>query len=218
MKSRQEIKLLAKESAAAQRTPAILVVFLYIIATGIGSLVGIIPFLGWLLSVASTFILFVYFVGLGKFFVKLFGRETVTVEEQIGEVQVNFFRKLGGYYWALLWTTLWSLLFVIPGIIKGIAYSMSTYILANHPNVTATNALKLSIRMTRGHKGKLFVMHLSFIGWFLLSSITFGILFIVYVGPYYYATMAGYFVELREQALANGTVEQGELDGEYFNG
>ncbi|MDY3287315.1 MAG: DUF975 family protein [Eubacteriales bacterium] len=128
----------------------------------------------------------------------------------------NFGRKLGGMLWMELWVYLWSLLFLIPGIIKALAYSMTPYILANHPDVEATEALKLSMRMTDGHKGKIFVMGLSFIGWELLSALTCGILEIIYVGPYREAAMAGLFIELRDNALANGTISEAELNGEHF--
>ena len=93
---------------------------------------------------------------------------------------------------------------------------MTPYILADCPNVTATEALKLSMRMTAGHKGKLFVMHLSFIGWTLLSALTCYILLIVHVGPYMNATLAGYYVELRDKALAEGIITPEELNPEII--
>ena len=104
-------------------------------------------------------------------------------------------------------------LVLVPVIIKGLAYCMQPYILAAHPNVTATNALKLSKRMTKGYRGKIFVMWLSFIGWHLLNVLTLGILGIFFVGPYMYTTMAGYFVELRNTAVASGTIHPAEFDG-----
>ena len=50
----------------------------------------------------------------------------------------------------------------------------------------------------RGHKWEYFVLNLSFIGWFLLSSLTFGLL-LFYVMPYYQATMAEYYRYLKEE-------------------
>jgi len=100
---------------------------------------------------------------------------------------------------------------MIPMIIKSLSYSMAVYILADCPNVTATTALRLSKRMTDGHKGKLFVLGLSFIGWMLLGLLTCGILYVVYVGPYMYTTFAGFFVELRDQAIAEGKITREEF-------
>ena len=53
-------------------------------------------------------------------------------------------------------------------------------------------------------------------GWELLSALTCGILEIIYVGPYREAAMAGLFIELRDNALANGTISEAELNGEHF--
>lgn len=82
-----------------------------------------------------------------------------------------------------LYTFLWSLLFIIPGIVKSYAYSMVPYILAENPDMSANEVITRSKEMTMGHKGDLFVMDLSFIGWLLLTSVTFGIAG-VYVYPY----------------------------------
>ncbi|NTV89393.1 MAG: DUF975 family protein [Clostridiales bacterium] len=71
---------------------------------------------------------------------------------------------------------LWFLLFVIPGIVKGYAYSMVPYILSENPNVGAKRAIKISNDMTYGHKVDMFVLDLSFIGWFLLGALP-GIVF-----------------------------------------
>ncbi|MCL2546619.1 MAG: DUF975 family protein [Oscillospiraceae bacterium] len=94
---------------------------------------------------------------------------------------------------------LWSLLFFIPGIIKAIAYSMAPYILAENPDMTAREALNKSKEITQGHKGELFVLALSFIGWILLTVVTFGIAFI-YVGPYMQATYANTYRKLSGNA------------------
>jgi len=152
-------------------------------------------------------------VNLSGLFVKVYYGQPITATEHFNEIKTNFFRKLGGMYWMGLWVFLWSLLFGVPGIIKAFAYSMTPYILANHPNVQATDALKLSMRMTKGHKGKIFVLFLSFIGWNMLSGLTLGILGILYVLPYFSASFAGFFVELRNLALTNGVINQAELDG-----
>ena len=67
------------------------------------------------------------------------------------------------------------MLLVVPGVIKAYAYSMSNYILAENPNITATEARKRSIELMQGNKMKLFRIHLTYIGWFILSIFTFGI-------------------------------------------
>lgn len=107
-----------------------------------------------------------------------------------------------------LFLALWTLLFIIPGIVKAYAYRMVPYILKEHPELSGTQAITLSRRMMKGHKGDAFVLDLSFIGWILLSALTFGILHLFYVGPYIQATDAELYKVVRadyEARLAAGT-------------
>ena len=89
-----------------------------------------------------------------------------------------------------LFVALWSLLLIVPGIIKLYSYRLVPYILKEHPELSATDAITLSRRMMNGHKADAFVLDLSFLGWVLLSALTLGILHIFYVGPYIQATDA----------------------------
>ncbi len=106
---------------------------------------------------------------------------------------------------------LWSLLFVIPGIVMGYAYSMADYIIYENPNLSASQALDMSRRMTQGYKGELFVFDLSFFGWELLSALTLGILGIVYVNPYYATAHAYVYESLKRRALDAGVLHPGEF-------
>lgn len=96
-----------------------------------------------------------------------------------------------------LYTGLWSLLFVIPGIIKTYSYAMTTYILHDNPGITANDAITKSRQMMDGHKFDLFVLDLSFIGWYILGVLTFGILIIFYVEPYHQVARANFYEQLR---------------------
>ena len=123
----------------------------------------------------------------------------------------DYGRNLGGILWMELFTFLWSLLFIIPGIIKALAYFMTPYILAESKNVPATEALKLSMRMTNGYKGEIFVMGLSFIGWGILTALTGGLLALFYTGPYFGTSFAGLYEELKRNALEKGIITAEEL-------
>ena len=70
-----------------------------------------------------------------------------------------------------LYTFLWSLLFAIPGLIKSYAYSMTPYIKAENPEMTANQAIGESISLMMGNKWRLFKLHLSFIGWGILAAL-----------------------------------------------
>lgn len=103
---------------------------------------------------------------------------------------------------------LWTLLFIVPGIIKALSYSQSLYIMYDNPGIGPKDALDLSEKMMNGHKMELFKLHLSFIGWHILGILTLGILEVFYVGPYYNATLALYYEELKKQSQEkNITIE-----------
>lgn len=95
---------------------------------------------------------------------------------------------------------LWFLLLIIPGIVKAYAYSMVPYILADNPNIGAKKAIRLSNEMTDGHKFDMFVLDLSFIGWYLLGALALGI-GVLFVMPYENATGAELYIVLRQNAL-----------------
>lgn len=65
---------------------------------------------------------------------------------------------------------LWSMLFVIPGIIAAYRYSFAMLNLCENPELGVMEALELSKRQTFGYKWQLFVLQLSFIGWYLLAA------------------------------------------------
>lgn len=54
--------------------------------------------------------------------------------------------------------------------------------------------------MVAGNRGELFALDLSFIGWWILTGITFGIASI-YVVPYYFTTQALYYENFKLRAL-----------------
>lgn len=90
---------------------------------------------------------------------------------------------------------LWTLLLIVPGIIKSLSYSMSYYILIDDINISANDARKKSMQLMDGHKWRLFCLYCSFIGWILLSLLTFGIL-LFWVMPYIQTAHAEFYQSL----------------------
>ena len=108
---------------------------------------------------------------------------------------------------------LWSILFLIPGVIKSYEYRMIPYILSENPNISRKRAFEISKKMMHGNKWETFVLDLSFIGWYLLSMLTVGILSIFYVNPYIESTNAELYAFLRDDALKKGYADENELIG-----
>ncbi len=136
-------------------------------------------------------------IGFNYFFLLSYRGESPDIGVMFNNGFKKFGRNLGGYLWMVLFIYLWSLLFIIPGIIKSFSYAMTPYILADSQNVKAQDALKISMRMMDGHKLDLFVFYLSFLGWMLLSGITFGLVGLFYAGPYMGTSVAGFYEELK---------------------
>ena len=70
-----------------------------------------------------------------------------------------------------LFIFLWSLLFVIPGIIAAYRYRFALYDLYENPGIGVMEALEMSKQQTLGYKGQLFLLDLSYTGWYLLASL-----------------------------------------------
>ena len=96
-----------------------------------------------------------------------------------------------------LFIFLWALLLIIPGIVKAYAYAMTPYLLADDTVTNKADAITQSRAMMQGHKGRLFMLHLSFIGWFILSFLTFGIAYFFYVRPYMMSADARFYESLK---------------------
>ena len=109
-----------------------------------------------------------------------------------------------------------TLLFIIPGIIKAYSYTFVPYILAENPDLDTKRVLKLSSEMMNGHKMEFFVLQLSFFGWALLNTITFGVLGIFWVNPYMNVTFAEFYAAVKAESIQNGIVYPGELPGVYY--
>lgn len=94
-----------------------------------------------------------------------------------------------------VYVALWSLLFVIPGIIAAYSYAMTGYILAEHPELTPSEAIARSKEMMEGNRWRLFCLQFSFFGWSLLCLLTMGI-GNLWLTPYRQAATAAFYREI----------------------
>ena len=96
-----------------------------------------------------------------------------------------------------LFIWLWSLLFIVPGIIKAYSYRLVPYIMSENPDINFRDAQAESARLMKGNKWKSFVLDLSFIGWDILTLMTWGFLEIFFVGPYKASTDAALYESIK---------------------
>ncbi|MDE5898622.1 MAG: DUF975 family protein [Treponemataceae bacterium] len=114
--------------------------------------------------------------------------------------------------WTTIWVVLWSMLFIIPGIVKAFAYSQIFYLAAEYPSLSIRKAMKVSIEITRGHKGDLLIMYASFLGWMILAAIPAGIGFL-WLTPYMQMTAANAYHGLLKEAIVSGRIRKEDLAG-----
>ena len=107
--------------------------------------------------------------------------------------------------------TLIFIIGLIPMLIKSIEYHFAAFFTAEFPELGIRKALRHSITITKGHRWELFVLDLSFAGWFILCMISFGIGFMWFL-PYYYMTMTNTYHALLQDALENGKIMPEDLN------
>jgi uncharacterized membrane protein len=183
-----------KATAKAQiKGNVVMLAVITVIAMAITYVAMMIPLLGLIVGpVMSLALLHVY--------LKL----TRGVKPEINELFAHFNELLPALKVNLLsgiFVFLWSLLLVIPGIIKSFAYSQAMYILAENPGIGAREALKRSEEMMNGHKMEMFILGLSFMGWYILGTFTFGLLYIWLI-PYMQATMTNFYNAIKPKTGA----------------
>ena len=157
-----------------------------------------------LLSLAALILGGTVELGYARFLLKQHDRR----ELQFSDLFSQFDRFGTGFaqkFLRILFTTLWALLFVIPGIVKGLSYAMTPFILEEHPEMTASEAIKASMKLMDGHKMDLFILGLTFIGWQILACLTMGIGFL-FLNPYMNAAYAAFYRDISRKQEAGSHV------------
>ncbi|MTI68358.1 MAG: DUF975 family protein [Firmicutes bacterium] len=123
----------------------------------------------------------------------------------------RYINIIKGMFYKGVLVFLWTLLLIIPGIVKSYAYRMVPYLLSNNPYLGYKRAVELSNEMTNGEKLDMFILDLSFLGWYLLGALALGI-GVLFVMPYENATKAELYLYLQKKALDNGLCSYEELN------
>ena len=146
--------------------------------------------------VVKVFLLNPLKVGCDRFFL-INQEENATLSEILHAFKNNYINSSLGLFLSDLLIGLGYCIFFIPGLILSYSYRMVPYILADEPGIGAVDALKKSRAMMKGNKWACFVYDLSYIGWYLLTVLTLGILNFFYVAPYKYNADAALYKEIK---------------------
>ncbi|CAG7646577.1 hypothetical protein PAESOLCIP111_05195 [Paenibacillus solanacearum] len=188
IRSRGELKQEALQQLKGNWGKAVAVA---LIMMAIGIVISLVPKVGDLIQfiVAGPLTL-----GMVAFFLRLIRREPHEVQDIFSGFS-RFVPSFLLYLLSAVFVFLWTLLLIVPGIIAGLRYAMAFYIMNDHPELTAMEAIERSKQMMYGHKWRYFVLQLSFIGWGLLCVLTLGI-GLLWLIPYMATTTANFYEDL----------------------
>jgi len=148
-------------------------------------------------------------IGVSRYFVHNHYK-TTPVETMFSGFRWNYSNGVAVMLLTRLFIFLWFLLLIVPGIVKLVQYSMVPFLLSDNPSLPGERARQISRMMTDGQKGEIFILWLSFLGWFLLGALCFGV-GILFVIPYFVASQTELYLLLRDRALSMGFVRPEEL-------
>lgn len=199
MRDYSEYRAEARRALHGNWAVAALLVFVYILIAGLLNVTITLPFgnnvvLSNSSSLIGTIIAMPLVWGLYVSFLELYrGKE------------LEFGPLFSGYSQSRVWSTmilkmiyiiLWALLLIIPGIIKSYSYALTEFIMKDNPEMKNNAAIEKSMEMMQGRKFDLFVLDLTFLGWYLLACIfTLGI-GVLWVAPYNYTARAAFYEDI----------------------
>lgn len=109
------------------------------------------------------------------------GKE-VNSDQLFAAFNKNALRIIGAMAWMALWIVIWSMVPIVGpiiAIVKSYSYKFVPYIVMTKPEVSATQALRLSMEMTKGKKGQMFLADLCFFGGIFVVSFVLGLFCII---------------------------------------
>lgn len=175
----------AKEQLAGQWTNAVIGSLIYLVISSAASSTGIIEM-----------ILF----GPLSFGFVLFMACLIDTRNSKLELLFSGFNRfvetlIAGLLFSLI-TSVGFALLIVPGFIAATGLGLTFFIMADDPQISGIDALKMSWNMMDGHKMELFCLWLRFLGWALLCLLTCGIGFI-WLQPYMTAATLNFYRSLR---------------------
>lgn len=159
------------------------------------------PFIGYSLSFVSLFVLLPLAVGYSNSMrVLLETGDNRLANNSFSLGFGNWLHVVWGMILSTIYIFLWTLLLIIPGLIKSYSYALTPYILVEHPEMSANEAIEESMRLMDGHKFDLFYLQLSFIGWAILSILSLGLGFFWLI-PYQMTAQAAFYRDIKNEAM-----------------
>ena len=188
MKRSSELRAQAWSALSGKWGMAVVATLVYMVICGV---ISLIPYVS---SIAALLVSLPLAYGFTIMLLNVVRGSDVQLET-MGEGFKDYGRILGTMLLSSVYQFLWMLLLIVPGIIKGYSYALTPYLLKDHPELKFNAAIEESMRLMSGNKMRLFLLDLSFISWFLLGLITFGIAFL-WITPYWNTARAAFYEDL----------------------
>lgn len=189
MKSSSEFRAIAREALKGHWGEAALFVFVYALISGLCSAIPVV-------GSASSLLLLPMGYALSVSFLRLLRGEELQIEWLFKNFNARVYKTA---LLQLLYTVLWTLLLIVPGIIKAYSYAMTYFLMNDNPELSGNEAIERSMAMMDGHKMRLFILDLTFIGWYLLSILTLCIA-LFWIIPYHRSARAAFYEDLKAGA------------------
>ncbi len=168
-----------------------LVLFIYSAIVGTSSSIG--------LAIAVLIVSGPLLFGVNRICVGIvMGKREIEVERMFVGFKECFTQSLVLYLMTTLYTFLWSLLFIVPGIVKSYSYAMAPYVLQDNPSLDWDECLEESKKMMKDNKWQLFCLDFSFIGWYFVGALCFGV-GVFFVNSYSAVARANFYLALKAQ-------------------
>lgn len=170
-------------------------------------------FLGWLLPIALDAMGLVLSVGFVIYALRVWRRQEAGVGTLFDGFGI-FFRAiltqlLNGLLISLLamvyvvpmsfagspWWLAAGLPLLLPMIIGSYSFRLVVYVMLDEPGLSCLQCFARSWALMRGHRWELFVLDLSFLGWYLLAAIIpiGGLLLMVWISVYTQVVLSGFY-------------------------
>ena len=208
MKTNSELRQESLDFMKGNWKPAVVVTLVYLLVVYAGTFVAALvgkgvgePVGGAVQEILSLLVAILVIYPMTFSLVKLFlgfvrGEQQLHAGGVFSTFNTPYYGKsIGLYLLTMIFTFLWTLLLIVPGIIKSLSYALAPYILAENPDLTASEAIEQSKSMMSGNRWRLFCLHVSFIGWEILCSLTLGIGYL-WLTPYKNAATAAFYREV----------------------
>lgn len=198
------LRAAARAALSGKWGAAVWATFIYLL---ISTACSVVPFLNY---ITLLLILPVLGFGITILFLNLMQYGETPKLDNLFDGFAQYSHTLGAMLLMWVYIMLWSLLFYIPGIIKSYSYAMTPYILRDEPQLGADEVITRSMLMMRGHKMKLFLLDLSFIGWGILTILTLGIgsLWLI---PYMQSSRAAFYLDLKRAQEAEAAAQEPQV-------